>query len=129
MRTNRRSAFCYGRRGNAKQVEGPAPIPLRAELIGSNTATALGITVTACGPVLALCRKLIAAGHDAATPLEAFRGDVLCLRVGSIGEAARLEIHPKGTHFIPHRAGRTASPMRQTRRPLVEDHPDPEAAP
>jgi hypothetical protein len=57
-------------------------------------------------PVLRLCRLLFAAGHDPATPLEAWRGDVLCLRIRSIGEAAGLEINPKGNGFIRYRAGR-----------------------
>src|SRR5262245_43967089 len=51
-----------------------------AELIGDDTCTALGITArTPTG----LCRKLLDAGHDPATPLEAWRGDVLCLRLRS----------------------------------------------
>ena len=56
-----------------------------AELIGSNTCTAAGITVVDHAAVLALCRALVTAGH-------AYRGDVLCLRVRSIGEGARLTI-------------------------------------
>ena len=34
----------------------------------------------AAGALFALCRKLLAAGHDPATRLEAFRGEVLCLK-------------------------------------------------
>jgi hypothetical protein len=45
-------------------------------------------------------------------PLEAWRGDVLCLRVRSIGEAAGLEINPRGTGFRRAAAVGTASPMR-----------------
>ena len=63
-----------------------------AELIGSDTCAALGLTVKSGAPVLVLCRKLIEAGHDPDTPLEAYRGDTLCLRVRSIGEAARLRM-------------------------------------
>ena len=63
-----------------------------AELIGSNTCTAAGITVVDHAPVLALCRALVTAGHDPNRPLHAYRGDVLCLRVRSIGEGARLTI-------------------------------------
>lgn len=33
--------------------------PLRAELIGSDTATACGIVVTGPTPALALCRRLV----------------------------------------------------------------------
>ena len=51
----------------------------------------------AAAPVLALCRKLMAAGHNPATSLEAYRGEVLCLRVRSIGEAAMLTVKETGT--------------------------------
>src|SRR5262249_43728765 len=61
-----------------------------AELIGSNTCTAAGITVVDRAPVLALCRALVTAGQDPNRPLHAYRGDALCLRVRSIGEGARL---------------------------------------
>jgi len=63
-----------------------------AELTGSDTCAALGPTVKSGAPVLALSRKLIEAGRDPGTPLEAYRGDTLCLRVRSIGEAARLRM-------------------------------------
>ena len=63
-----------------------------AELIGSDTCTALGISAKGAAPVLALCRMLIEAGHDPAMPLEVYRGNMLCIRVRSIGEAARLRM-------------------------------------
>jgi hypothetical protein len=65
-------------------------IAIRAELIGSDRCSGLGMTARGTTPVLALCRLLIEAGNDLATPLEAWRGDVLCLRIRSIGEGARL---------------------------------------
>jgi hypothetical protein len=68
--------------------------PIIAELYGSNFCRAEGITLTSDSPVLALCRALVKAGHDPATPLEAYRGEVLCLRVRSIGEGAELSIAP-----------------------------------
>jgi hypothetical protein len=61
-----------------------------AELIGSDCCSALGITARSKAPVLALCRSLIKAGQDPIRPLHAYRGDVLCLRVRSIGQAAQL---------------------------------------
>jgi hypothetical protein len=64
---------------------------IRAEIIGT-TCTALGITAHGSAPVLALCRKLVEAGHDPATPLEAWRGAVLCLRIRSIGEGAQITV-------------------------------------
>jgi hypothetical protein len=66
--------------------------PIRAEIAGSNQANACGVTVSRHAPVLALCRALIGAGHDPATPLEAYRGSTLCLRVRSIGEGAKLTV-------------------------------------
>jgi hypothetical protein len=77
-----------------------------------------GISVTAYAPVLELCRRLVAAGHDPATPLHAFRAHTLCLLIRAIGEAAGLEINSKGTALISRRAVRAASPMRQNRRPV-----------
>lgn len=91
----------------------PDNISLRTELSGDDTATALGITTRGSAPVLALCRQLIKAGHNPATPLEAWRGNILCFRVRSIGEAAQLEINGRGTGFKWRAAVGTASPMRQ----------------
>jgi hypothetical protein len=86
---------------------------IRAELAGSDTATALGVVANSSSPVLALCRKLLEAGHDHATPLEAWRGDTLCLHIRSIGEAAELRVNPKGTGFVKGPNGvPTAPPMR-----------------
>jgi len=65
---------------------------IRAELTGTNYAEARGITVRSPSPVLDLARKLIAAGYDSETPLEAWRGSTLCLTVRSIREAARLRV-------------------------------------
>jgi hypothetical protein len=76
---------------------------VRAELIGSDTCIAAGLTIKAPAPVFAMCRALIAAGFDPAMPLECYRGDTLALRVRSIGEAACLEINGKGSGF-KHRA-------------------------
>jgi hypothetical protein len=91
----------------------PAPL-ITARLIGSDTAIALGITATGVAPVLELCRRLLVASHAASTPLEAYRGDTLCLRVRSIGEAARLEINGHGTGFKRAGGGGTAPPVRRT---------------
>jgi hypothetical protein len=89
-------------------------IVVRSELTGDNTCSALGFTAKSFSPVLALCRQLVEAGHDPSMPLEAWRGDVLCLRVRSIGEAAGLEINPRGTGFRRAAAAGTASPIRLT---------------
>ena len=56
--------------------------------------------------MLALCRKLIEGStYASSTPMDVYRGDVLCLKVRSLGEAARLEINSKGTGFISRRCG------------------------
>jgi hypothetical protein len=88
----------------------------RAELIGSDTCTACGITVWSTTPVLSICRRLVEAGHDGNQPLHVYRGDVLALTVASVADGARLEINAKGTGFIRLRAVRTASPIRQINR-------------
>ena len=89
-----------------------APTPVHAELIGSDTSIALGITAHGNTPVLALCRQLIDTGIDPATALHAYRGDMLCLIVRSIGQGARLEVNSAGTDFTRYREVRAASPMR-----------------
>jgi hypothetical protein len=81
--------------GSAFRHVGAPPAPqvfIRAELTGCNTCTALGIRVRAAAPVLAICRALLAAGHDPHKQLRVYRGDVLCLIVRSIGEGAGLTV-------------------------------------
>ena len=74
-----------------------------AHLSSDTIVTALGLTVTSDIPVLALCRKLVESStYSPSTPLDAYRGDTLCLKVRSIGEAAKLEISGnKGVGFRP----------------------------
>jgi hypothetical protein len=99
---------------------------VRAVLIGDNTAIAAGVTACGRAPVLALCRLLIEAGHDPDLPLEAYRGDVLCLLVRSIGVAARLTVDEShGCRFVRFRGkGQQtpdlAPPMRQTAPGLIK---------
>jgi hypothetical protein len=98
---------------------------IRAELIGDSTAIGAGVTARGRAPVLALCRLLIEAGHDPDLPLEAYRGDVLCLRVHSIGVAARFTVDEShGCRFVRFRregqqTPELAPPMRQTDPALV----------
>jgi hypothetical protein len=102
----------------------PATQALRAVIIGSNQAEANGVTARGHAPVLALCRKLIEAGHDPNTPIEAYRGATLCLRVRSLGEGARLTVKdgsdgkPRFATFHPGPNGApgiaTASCVEQT---------------
>jgi len=84
---------------------------LRADLIGSNTCTAHGITGRGSTPVLAQCRQLLAAGLDPDQAMEVYRGATLALHVRSIGEAAGLEINGHGTGFRRAGNGGTAPPI------------------
>jgi hypothetical protein len=86
---------------------------IRADLIGSDICTALGLTARNHSRVLALCRALVEFGHDPNIPLEAYRGDVLCLRIRSIDEGVALEVNGHGTGFRHIHEGGRASPMRQ----------------
>jgi hypothetical protein len=81
---------------------------------GESYAICEGIEVRHGAPVLALCRALVAAGFDPGEPLEAYRGDMLCLKVRTIGEGARLVVNGKGTGFQLEGAtgGLMASPVR-----------------
>jgi hypothetical protein len=83
-----------------------------ANLSDSDVCAALGIKIQSPSPLLDLCRALVEAGVDPDTPLEAYRGKVMCLRVRSIGEAAQLRIGTDGVGFKSIPAVATASPMR-----------------
>ena len=100
-----------GTRGSSFSAENTQAVC--AELIGSDCCSALGITAHSTAPVLALCRQLIEAGLDPATPLEAWRGDVLCLRIRSIGEGAALRISTHGVGFERLPECTAPSPVRQ----------------
>ena len=84
----------------AKLWPAARPATIRAKLIGSDACNALGIVAHGNTLVLASCRKLIDTGIDPATTLQAYRGDMLCLVVHSIGEAAGLRVNPHGTGFV-----------------------------
>jgi AAA domain len=78
---------------SASAISATAPRQaIRAELIDADYCAAPGFIARGNAPALALCRELIAAGYDPATPLEAYRGDVLCLRARAIGEAAKYTV-------------------------------------
>ena len=80
--------------------QSPQAVSIRAELIGSDCCSALGIAAYCSAPVLTLCRKLVEAGNNSATPLEVWRRDTLALSVRSIGEGAKLEASPRGVGFV-----------------------------
>ena len=102
---------------------------IRAELIGSDCCSALGMTGRSTVPVLALCRLLVETGHDSETPLEAWRGSTLCLRVRHIGEAARLELSPRGVGFVRRAGVRGRSPIAPTLQTLPAGQPHNGATP
>jgi len=86
--------------------------PIRAVIIGADQCAALGRKVRAATPVLALCRELVATGHDPNRSLHVYRDGVLALRIRSIGEAARLRVATHGVGFEAAQECTTASPMR-----------------
>jgi hypothetical protein len=90
---------------------------IHADLCNDDVCKALGITIQSPSPLLDLCRTLVEAGFDPTTPLEAYRGKTLCLRVRSIGEAAKLKIGGDGVSFRPVPEPVTASPMRSQHKP------------
>ena len=79
--------------------EGQAAATIRAELTGAGSCKACGITARSNTPVLKLCRLLVAAGEDPASPLEAWRGGVLCITVCSIGQGAQLTVDESRVRF------------------------------
>jgi hypothetical protein len=101
---------------------------IRAELAGASTCSALSVTIESSAPVISLCRRLIEAGHDPATAMQVFRGDVLALIVRSIGEAARLEINAYGTGFRPRREADAAPPIAPNAPARTGDRATHEAA-
>jgi hypothetical protein len=64
--------------------------PVICSLTGSDRCSVDGLTVKHNAPVLAMCRALMDAGYDQERPLEAYRGDVLSLRVSNIGYGAKF---------------------------------------
>jgi len=94
------------------------PPVISGELHCDRTAVAAGITAHGYAPALALCRKLLAAGHNPRTRLELYRENgTLALRIRTIGEGAQLTVEDNSStgrpRFTPVREERrcTASPM------------------
>jgi hypothetical protein len=85
---------------------------IRAELFGSDTCKVAGITAIDTAPVLALCRKLLAAGVSPDRTVEVYRGAELAFTIASVGQAANLEINGHGTGFRRLRAWGTGPLVR-----------------
>ena len=96
--------------------------PIHPELSGSDTCTALAITVRGHTPILLLCGRLIEAGHNQNWPLHTYRDETLCLTISSISAGACLEVNAKPTGFISHPAVRTPAPVAPTAKCLVQLH-------
>ena len=78
-----------------QQVSGPEDNPsqalqqaIRADLIGSDTCAALGLTINSSSLVLAICRALVESEHDPAIALEVnARGTSFVVRPASLVRA------------------------------------------
>jgi hypothetical protein len=104
---------------------------IRALLIGSSRCDAAGFTVRGRAPVTKLCRILLEAGYDPGRPLHAYRGDVLSLRVRTIGEGARLTVKTAGNGqpVFALAEGAAAPPVRKTTRQVGDSTNLDEASP
>jgi hypothetical protein len=88
--------------------------PIRCELTGSDTAKVGDVTARGATD---LCRLLLVAGADPTAPLECFRGNVLALRVRSIGAGAKLTVRETATDG-PRLVRWKAFPARAVRPPV-----------
>lgn len=75
--------------------------PVVCRIIGSAHCEVDDLIVRHSAPVLAMCRALIDVGYDPERPLEAYRGDVLSLRVSSIGYGAQFTIEDNRSGGAP----------------------------
>jgi hypothetical protein len=98
--------------------------PVVCRIFGSDHCEVDDLVVRHSAPVLAMCRALIDADYDPERPIEAYRGDVLSLRVSSIGYGAKFTIEESRSGGAPvlrrYKAfpGRAvAPPMRPTYSP------------
>lgn len=106
--------------------------PIHADVTSSDRCSAEGFTVRGSSPVLAICRRLVAAGFDTGRSLIAFRGEMVCLVIRSIGEGAALTIDEhNGTRFAkwkPFSRSAVAPPVRQKARAATPDRNRPPRA-
>jgi hypothetical protein len=84
----------------SKLPETQAQDAIRAELIGSDTCVAGNVTGYGNAPVLSLCRRLVDAGHNPKLPLHAYRGEMLCVVVRSIGAGSGLVVNEDEPRFM-----------------------------
>lgn len=101
------------------QLAGKNQTAIRAELFGADCCKGLGIEARGAAPVLALCRKLVEAGINRALALYVYRGDVLCLRIRSIGEGAGVRVATHGVGFESLPECTAGPPARQKARGIA----------
>jgi hypothetical protein len=89
---------------------------------GDDICRAADFEVRGYAPALDMCRRLLAEGFDPATPLEVYRGDVLCLRISSIGYGAGLCVEDD-------KIGRPRFARRRSRVPVGLEGCVPETTP
>src|SRR6516162_5318194 len=110
----------------AKAPADPVTAPVVCRIINSNCCEIDDLVVKHNAPILAMCRKLIEAGYDQDRPLEAYRGDTLCLRISSVGYGAKWTVEDNRVGTPTHARWRDrvastgrASPMRPKNGPAT----------
>jgi hypothetical protein len=91
-------------------------------LIGSDRAVCGAISVKGDFPVLKLCRQLVQHGFDPNTALDCYRGEMKCLTVRSISEAAMLSVAGDGVGFIV-RTGMVTAPLVRNSKKSEPNYP------
>ena len=92
--------------------------PVVCQIIGSDHCEVDDLVVRHSAPVLAMCRALIDAGYDPERPLEAYRGQTLCLRVSSIGYGAQYTVEESHCGGAPVLRRFKAFPRRAVAPPM-----------
>ena len=86
---------------------------IRAELIADDSCCALGMTVHGPAPVLALCRLLVEAGHDPATPLRFGAARSLAFESARSVRPPRFGLAPMVSDLKPSQNAQRPHPWRK----------------
>jgi hypothetical protein len=97
---------------------------IRAILVGSDLCQAEGHVIRHNAPVLGMCRLLVELGYDPTRPLYAYRGDMLAMKISSIGYGAKWSVSEGGG---PPRLRRFEADMRFPRPEDAQDRFKPAA--
>ena len=76
---------------------------IHAELVGSDIATAAGLTGKGLSCEFDLCRKLVAAGHSPSAQIRFYRGDMLCMTYPSLAWGAGQTVEETDSGIGPPR--------------------------